>query len=63
MNTMAILQRLSRIALPVAAVMTLPGCVEALLVSGVATGVVVATDRRQAEVMFADQRKIGRAHV
>jgi osmotically-inducible protein OsmY len=34
----------------------LQGCVEALLVGGVATGVAVATDRRQAEVIFSDQR-------
>lgn len=34
----------------------LQACVEALLVGGVATGVILATDRRQLEVMFDDQR-------
>jgi len=31
------------------------GCVEAVIVGGVAAGVVMAADRRQTEVMFADQ--------
>jgi len=31
------------------------GCVEAVIVGGVAAGVVMAADRRTAEVMFADQ--------
>jgi len=34
----------------------LQGCAEALIVGGVAAGVVMAADRRQAEVMFSDQR-------
>jgi len=34
----------------------LQACVEALLVGSVATGVIVAADRRQLEVMFGDQR-------
>ena len=33
----------------------LQGCVEAVIVGGVAAGVVMAADRRQTEVMFADQ--------
>ena len=36
--------------------MALQACVDALIVGGVTTGVVLATDRRQAEVMFTDQR-------
>jgi osmotically-inducible protein OsmY len=35
---------------------TLQGCAEALIVGGVAAGVMMAADRRQAEVMFSDQR-------
>jgi len=53
---MSLLRSSSRIALLATSTMMLQGCIEALLVGGVATGVVVATDRRQAEVMFADQR-------
>ena len=34
----------------------LQACIEALLVGSVATGVIVAADRRQFEVMFGDQR-------
>ena len=34
----------------------LQACVEALLIGSVATGVIVALDRRQFEVMFGDQR-------
>ena len=34
----------------------LQACVEALLVGSVATGVILAVDRRQFEVMFGDQR-------
>ena len=33
----------------------LVGCVEAVIVGGVAAGVVMAADRRQTEVMFSDQ--------
>jgi len=35
---------------------TLQACAQALIVGGVAAGVVMAADRRQTEVMFADQR-------
>jgi osmotically-inducible protein OsmY len=34
----------------------LQGCAEALIVGGVAAGVVLAADRRQSEVMYSDQR-------
>jgi osmotically-inducible protein OsmY len=34
----------------------LQGCAEALVIGGVATGVLIAADRRQTEVMFSDQR-------
>ena len=34
----------------------LPACAEALIVGGVAAGVVLAADRRQTEVIFSDQR-------
>lgn len=46
----------ARIALSIVSATMLQGCVEAVLIGGVATGVVLATDRRQAEVMFTDQR-------
>ena len=46
----------ARIVLSIVSATMLQGCVEAVLIGGVATGVVLATDRRQAEVMFADQR-------
>ncbi len=39
-----------------AAAVTLPGCIDALILGGAATGVIVATDRRQPEVMLGDQR-------
>ena len=34
----------------------LQGCAEALIVGGVTAGVIMAADRRQVEVMYADQR-------
>src|SRR6185503_14035730 len=34
----------------------LQGCVDALIIGGVATGVILAADRRQTEVMFTDQK-------
>ena len=34
----------------------LQGCADALIIGGVAVGVMLAADRRQTEVMFADQR-------
>ena len=42
-------------SLLLASAATLLGCVEAVIVGGVAAGVVMAADRRQTEVMFADQ--------
>jgi len=39
----------------VASTAALQGCVEALIVGGVAAGVMMAADRRTAEVMFNDQ--------
>jgi osmotically-inducible protein OsmY len=44
------------LALSLVAAAALSACVDALIVGGVATGVVIAADRRQAEVMYADQR-------
>jgi len=44
------------IALVLVSAATLQGCAEALIVGGVAAGVMMAADRRQAEVMFSDQR-------
>jgi len=38
------------------AVLLLGGCVEAVVVGGIATGVMVATDRRNAEVVGGDER-------
>jgi osmotically-inducible protein OsmY len=49
-------RRYAAAALILISAAALQACVEALLVGGVATGVVVAADRRQAEVMFTDQR-------
>ncbi|HVQ62729.1 MAG TPA: BON domain-containing protein, partial [Burkholderiales bacterium] len=44
------------IALVLVSAATLQACAEALIVGGVAAGVMMAADRRQAEVMFSDQR-------
>ena len=44
------------IALALVSAATLQACAEALIVGGVAAGVMMAADRRQAEVMFSDQR-------
>jgi osmotically-inducible protein OsmY len=52
----AALGRSAGAALLVTSAIMLQGCVGALLAGGVATGVVLAVDRRQAEVMFTDQR-------
>jgi osmotically-inducible protein OsmY len=41
--------------LVLASAAALQGCVEAVIVGGVAAGVVMAADRRQTEVMFSDQ--------
>jgi osmotically-inducible protein OsmY len=38
------------------AVLLLQGCVEALVVGGVATGVMIAADRRQSEIVAGDER-------
>jgi osmotically-inducible protein OsmY len=47
----------TRLALSAAcAVLVLGGCIEAALVGGAATGVVVGTDRRPAEVVLGDER-------
>jgi osmotically-inducible protein OsmY len=44
------------VALTLLCIPALQGCVESLIIGGVATGVIVAADRRQPEVMFGDQR-------
>jgi len=49
-------QRLRAGLLLLAAAMALQGCIDALILGGAATGVMVATDRRQPEVMLGDQR-------
>jgi len=49
-------RRYAAVALIFASAAMLQACVDALIVGGVATGVVLAADRRQAEVMFTDQR-------
>lgn len=38
------------------AVLLLQGCVEAVVVGGIATGVMVAADRRQSEIVAGDER-------
>jgi osmotically-inducible protein OsmY len=48
--------RWAAVVLLLALVPAFQACVEALLVGGVATGVVLVSDRRQLEVMFDDQR-------
>jgi osmotically-inducible protein OsmY len=49
-------KRRAAVVLALALTPALQACVEAVLVGGVATGVMLATDRRQLEVMFGDQR-------
>ena len=49
-------RRYAAVALILLSAAALQACVDALIVGGVATGVVLAADRRQAEVMFTDQR-------
>jgi len=44
------------VVLAAASALSLQACVESLIIGGVATGVVVAADRRQPEVIFGDQR-------
>ncbi len=48
--------RCAAVALLVLPVIALQACVDALIVGGVATGVILASDRRQFEVMLGDQR-------
>src|SRR5436190_8558645 len=56
MKTCPSARRYGAVALTFASAAILQGCVDALIVGGVTTGVVLAADRRQAEVMFTDQR-------
>jgi osmotically-inducible protein OsmY len=49
-------KRYAAAALILLSAAALQACVDALIVGGVATGVVLAADRRQTEVMFTDQR-------
>jgi len=49
-------KRAAAVALLLVCALALQACVESLILGGVATGVMVAADRRQSEVMFADQR-------
>jgi len=44
------------VALVLVSAAALQACAEALIVGGVAAGVMMAADRRQTEVMFSDQR-------
>jgi len=48
--------RWAAVALLLVSAAALQACLDALLIGGVTTGVVLAADRRQTEVMFADQR-------
>jgi osmotically-inducible protein OsmY len=48
--------RWAAMTLMLASATALQGCVDAIIIGGVATGVYLAADRRQAEVMLADQR-------
>ncbi|HZE10968.1 MAG TPA: BON domain-containing protein [Burkholderiales bacterium] len=50
------MRRWVAVGLLLASAVLLQACAEALIVGGVAAGVVLAADRRQAEVMFSDQR-------
>jgi osmotically-inducible protein OsmY len=52
----AISRRWAAAGLLLALAPVLQACVEAILIGSVATGVILATDRRQFEVIFADQR-------
>jgi len=49
-------RRWATVVLASACALSLQACVESLIIGGVATGVVVAADRRQPEVIFGDQR-------
>jgi osmotically-inducible protein OsmY len=48
--------RWATVVLAAACALSLQACIESLIIGGVATGVVVAADRRQPEVIFGDQR-------
>jgi osmotically-inducible protein OsmY len=50
------IRRWEAAALLVLASTALQGCLDALIVGGMATGAVVAADRRQSEVLLGDQR-------
>ena len=54
--TLALARRGSAVALILLSATALQGCVDALIIGGVATGVILAVDRRQPEVIFGDQR-------
>ena len=56
MTGCAISRRWAAAGLLLALAPVLQACVEAILIGSVATGVILATDRRQFEVIFADQR-------
>ena len=56
MKTCPAAKRFAAVGLILASAAMLHACVDALIVGGVTTGVVLAADRRQAEVMFTDQR-------
>lgn len=49
-------KRWAAVALVLASAAALQACAEAVIVGGVAAGVLMAADRRQTEVMFSDQR-------
>jgi len=49
-------RRWAAVALLVASVAALQACVDTLIVGGMATGVILASDRRQLEVMLNDHR-------
>jgi osmotically-inducible protein OsmY len=49
-------KRWAAVALVLASAAVLQACAEAVIIGGVAAGVLMAADRRQTEVMFSDQR-------
>jgi osmotically-inducible protein OsmY len=49
-------KRWAAVALVLASAGVLQACAEAVIIGGVAAGVLMAADRRQTEVMFSDQR-------
>jgi osmotically-inducible protein OsmY len=56
MTSHYVIRRWEAAALLVLASTALQGCLDALIVGGMATGAVVAADRRQSEVLLGDQR-------